>query len=244
MFVLLIHSSITLQVSVNWSSIFELSNESIDQSPSSGSIQPIQYPQQKKNTNEILFVPHSAKYQYQYHCSLRREGIEKKLRLVRASNIFYSDKTPTFRILDNISELNNWSIELPNGIMTRASFPPSQEQIPISLWSWFHSSSALLPEVLLMDGGVSTHLENLIAPKTFSHRDLWSSSLLLTEEGRASVFEGHRDWLDSGSDILTTVTYQCHYRLFKGAASNGAIEKDINQKTWTLKNYESCMMCL
>lgn len=64
-----------------------------------------------------------------------------------------------------------------------------------------------------MDGGVSTHLETLISPKTFSHRDLWSSSLLLTEEGRASVSEGHRDWLNSGSDILTTVTYQCNYGL-------------------------------
>jgi len=112
--------------------------------------------------------------------------------------------------------------------MTRASFSPSQEQIPLSLWSWLHSSSALLPEVLIMDGGVSTHLENVIAPKTFSHRDLWSSSLLLTEEGRANVFEGHRDWLDSGSDILTTVTYQCHYGFFKDAASNGAIEMDIS----------------
>jgi len=76
-----------------------------------------------------------------------------------------------------------------------------------------------MPEVLLMDGGVSTHLENSIAPKAFSHRGLWSSSLLLTEEGRKSVVEGHRDWLNAGSDVLTTVTYQCHYGLFKSGAS-------------------------
>jgi len=62
-----------------------------------------------------------------------------------------------------------------------------------------------------MDGGVSTHLENLIAPLPFSHRALWSSSLLLTETGKAKIIEGHQNWLDSGCNIITTVTYQCHY---------------------------------
>ena len=92
-----------------------------------------------------------------------------------------------------------------------------------------------------MDGGVSTHLESIIAPETFSHRALWSSSLLLTEEGKASIVQGHRDWLDSGSNILTTVTYQCHYGLIKvktcctfksdiasDIAAKGAIEQSIN----------------
>mmetsp|Transcript_7037 Transcript_7037/g.17183 ORF Transcript_7037/g.17183 Transcript_7037/m.17183 type:complete len:421 (-) Transcript_7037:2486-3748(-) len=103
--------------------------------------------------------------------------------------------------------------------MSLSSFPPISEKKSISLWSWFHSSSESMPEVLVMDGGVSTHLEKIIAPKRFSHRNLWSSSLLLTEEGRASITEGHRDWLKSGCDILTTVTYQCHYGLFKGTKS-------------------------
>jgi homocysteine S-methyltransferase len=88
-----------------------------------------------------------------------------------------------------------------------------------------------MPEVLLMDGGVSTHLENMIAPDKFSHRDLWSSSLLLTDEGRASITKGHKDWLDSGSDLLTTVTYQCHYGLVEDAASKGAIENDLKATT-------------
>ncbi len=70
-----------------------------------------------------------------------------------------------------------------------------------------------------MDGGVSTHLENIIAPERFSHRDLWSSSLLLTKEGKASIIQGHRDWIKSGSDILTTVTYQCHFGLSKAPES-------------------------
>mmetsp|Transcript_31647 Transcript_31647/g.76797 ORF Transcript_31647/g.76797 Transcript_31647/m.76797 type:complete len:196 (-) Transcript_31647:1203-1790(-) len=38
------------------------------------------------------------------------------------------------------------------------------------------------PRILLMDGGVSTHLESLIAPSKFSYRHLWSSSLLLNDK--------------------------------------------------------------
>ena len=87
----------------------------------------------------------------------------------------------------------------------------------LSLRDWFHStsdpSSSPSQSIILMDGGVSTHLENLITPTAFSHRALWSSSLLLTETGKAKVIQGHHDWLDSGCNIITTVTYQCHYGL-------------------------------
>jgi homocysteine S-methyltransferase len=48
---------------------------------------------------------------------------------------------------------------------------------------------------------------------SFSHRELWSSSLLLTHDGQNNIRRGHCDWLESGSDIITTVTYQCHYGL-------------------------------
>ena len=74
-------------------------------------------------------------------------------------------------------------------------------------------------DILLMDGGVSTHLEHLLEEKgaSFPHRALWSSSLLLTPSGRDWIQRGHIDWLEAGSDILTTVTYQCHYgTLHKG----------------------------
>ena len=96
---------------------------------------------------------------------------------------------------------------------------PAPERDSMSLWNWFHSPSQSIRNVLLIDGGVSTHLENIIAPEKFSHRDLWSSSLLLTEDGRARILQGHTDWLDSGADILTTVTYQCHYGLFRETAT-------------------------
>lgn len=72
------------------------------------------------------------------------------------------------------------------------------------------------PWIRLMDGGVSTHLEELLKGSqgplaVFSHRALWSSSLLLTESGQDIIRQGHRDWLQAGSDVITTVTYQCHY---------------------------------
>jgi len=75
--------------------------------------------------------------------------------------------------------------------------------------------------ILLLDGGVSTHLEDSCGA-TFKHRELWSSSLLLpqppSEGGGDSadnlerVRRGHMDWLGAGSNIITTVTYQLHYQ--------------------------------
>lgn len=66
-----------------------------------------------------------------------------------------------------------------------------------------------------MDGGVSTHLEKLLSsqnpPTTFEHRALWSSSLLLSSSGKSTILQGHRDWLKAGANILTTVSYQCHF---------------------------------
>jgi S-methylmethionine-dependent homocysteine/selenocysteine methylase len=74
--------------------------------------------------------------------------------------------------------------------------------------------------ILLMDGGVSTHLEQLLEQlnRKFPIRELWSSSLLLSQEGRDTILQGHKNWLCAGSDILTTVTYQCHYGV-KGVES-------------------------
>lgn len=63
--------------------------------------------------------------------------------------------------------------------------------------------------ILVLDGGVSTLLEDRAA---FRYRELWSSSLLLDEAGRQVIRQGHGQWIDAGVDILSTVTYQCHYQ--------------------------------
>jgi len=67
------------------------------------------------------------------------------------------------------------------------------------------------PLVLVLDGGTSTHLERT-GSLPFSH-NLWSSSLLMTEEGRNQISSCHDTFYSSGGcDIVTTVTYQCsHY---------------------------------
>lgn len=64
--------------------------------------------------------------------------------------------------------------------------------------------------IFVLDGGVSTLLEHRNG-EGFVHRELWSSSLLLLEDGKSLIRQAHSDWLTAGANILTTVTYQCHF---------------------------------
>ena len=78
------------------------------------------------------------------------------------------------------------------------------------------------PQLLLLDGGVSTHLESKLSPVPFSHRELWSSSLLLTPAGREAIREAHVDFLSAGADVISTVTYQAHYMPLPGKEEDDA----------------------
>lgn len=85
--------------------------------------------------------------------------------------------------------------------------------MPSSLLEWFQSSIAEIPpSVLLLDGGVSTFLEEVLASRNevFSHRSLWSSSLLLDGK-KQDVQDMHKAFQQAGADIVSTVTYQCHF---------------------------------
>lgn len=116
-------------------------------------------------------------------------------------------------------------------VMKRKTSNRSLYNAAMSLKDWILSTSSVTSSpphpsamsIRLMDGGVSTHLEKLLKaqnpPGAFSHRSLWSSSLLLDEPGRKTILQGHKDWLAAGSDILTTVTYQCHF---------GTVGKDLD----------------
>eukprot|EP00978_Attheya_sp_CCMP212_P040772 scaffold226276_cov55-Attheya_sp.AAC.1 len=66
------------------------------------------------------------------------------------------------------------------------------------------------PIIWLLDGGVSTYLESILR-RPFEHRSLWSSSLLLSSEGREAIRQCHLDFFRAGSDLASTVTYQCNY---------------------------------
>lgn len=102
---------------------------------------------------------------------------------------------------------------------------------PSQLSQWFHGKyenpdPKNKSPILLLDGGVSTHLEHLIQKQrrrgrgvvggegngpVFAHRELWSSSLLLTQEGRDLIKDCHEDFFRAGANIAETVTYQAHY---------------------------------
>ena len=72
--------------------------------------------------------------------------------------------------------------------------------------------------MLLLDGGVSTYLEHVLAARgeVFSHRPLWSSSLLLDGD-KDTVQNMHKTFAEAGADILSTVTYQCHFEGNQGS---------------------------
>lgn len=80
-----------------------------------------------------------------------------------------------------------------------------------SLLDWFQSPSTP-PSVLLLDGGVSTYLENVLKERNqvFSHRSLWSSSLVL-DGNQEDIQSMHRAFHNAGADVVSTVTYQCHF---------------------------------
>jgi len=68
--------------------------------------------------------------------------------------------------------------------------------------------------ILILNGGVSTYLETILQ-KPFAHRCLWSSSLLLhtSPEDEKAIRTCHSDFYSAGSDIITTVTYQCSHAI-------------------------------
>jgi homocysteine S-methyltransferase len=110
-----------------------------------------------------------------------------------------------------------------------------------ALHQWFLGDVGALPRILLLDGGVSTHLEDTLKkeqfPSTapvFPYRELWSSGLLLSETGRKVISTGHLDWLNAGANVISTVTYQCHYEASQWPSANGeaVLTKAIVDQMW------------
>jgi homocysteine S-methyltransferase len=95
--------------------------------------------------------------------------------------------------------------ENATNVQTKSRSPPSENLLK---WIKNHETAS----VLILDGGVSTHLENMLSlhNQCFSSRQLWSSSLLL-DQLDSFILECHNDFAIAGADILSTVTYQCHF---------------------------------
>ena len=64
----------------------------------------------------------------------------------------------------------------------------------------------------------------------FAHRELWSSSLLLSNP--FAIRHGHLDWLKAGSSVLTTVSYQLHYRQERWPSTVISTDEEMDQ-LWT-----------
>eukprot|EP00049_Salpingoeca_infusionum_P004047 m.74293 g.74293 ORF g.74293 m.74293 type:complete len:328 (+) comp12392_c0_seq1:353-1336(+) len=59
--------------------------------------------------------------------------------------------------------------------------------------------------LLFLDGGLSSLLEEEVGAL---HPKLWSSALLLTEEGCEAVISSHEAFVRAGADMIQTVSYQ------------------------------------
>jgi homocysteine S-methyltransferase len=73
----------------------------------------------------------------------------------------------------------------------------------------------------LIDGGLSTELERI---GTKFHGELWTGHALL--DARSSVQEAHRNFVDSGAEVITTASYQLSRQGFKEI---GLTQSDADQ---------------
>lgn len=86
------------------------------------------------------------------------------------------------------------------------TFPHKPQEVP--------SVSALchLQGFAILDGGMGTELQNSGAD--VGH-PLWSAISLLDEQGRALIKRVHRDFLNSGADVLITNSYKLSRQLIE-----------------------------
>ena len=64
-----------------------------------------------------------------------------------------------------------------------------------------------MPQTLLVDGGLSTQLESQGVDLT-QHPQLWTAGLLLSDDGRKQLSTAHKHFLEAGSDVILTASYQ------------------------------------
>lgn len=66
-------------------------------------------------------------------------------------------------------------------------------------------ADALRERVVVLDGGLATHLETRGADLSGG---LWSARMLLAPEGREELVAAHRDMVRGGAEVVTTASYQ------------------------------------
>jgi homocysteine S-methyltransferase len=73
-------------------------------------------------------------------------------------------------------------------------------------------------DVVILDGGLATHLEALGCDL---RDELWSAKLLM--ENPEAILQAHRDYFAAGADVATTASYQASYQAF---AQRGRVEHE------------------
>jgi homocysteine S-methyltransferase len=79
-----------------------------------------------------------------------------------------------------------------------------------------------LPPLILLDGGLGTTLADRYNCVFDERTPLWSSHLLLSEAGRATLSSVQRSFARCGADVLLSATYQASY---EGFARSGVREE-------------------
>ncbi|EJD02563.1 Homocysteine S-methyltransferase [Fomitiporia mediterranea MF3/22] len=82
-------------------------------------------------------------------------------------------------------------------------------------------------EILLLDGGFGTTLEDVFQKDISS--PLWSASLV--EKEPDVIIKAHSEFLNAGSDIILTATYQCSFKTFDRAGYSRPDAINLMRKT-------------
>ncbi|KAL5485537.1 SAM4 [Sanghuangporus weigelae] len=75
------------------------------------------------------------------------------------------------------------------------------------------SSKSSPPRLVLLDGGLGTTLEDVFKKNISS--PLWSASIV--DKDPDTIVQAHSAFLDAGSDVILTATYQCAFETFERA---------------------------
>ncbi len=76
------------------------------------------------------------------------------------------------------------------------------------------ASQKPLSPLTLLDGGLGTTLADLYHVTFDDSTPLWSSQLLLTDEGRGTLLKAQTEFVRSGADMLISCSYQASFEGF------------------------------
>lgn len=86
------------------------------------------------------------------------------------------------------------------------------------------NSNTELPPLILLDGGLGTTLADRYDVLFDESKPLWSSHLLLSEEGRKTLAGAQGAFVENGADVILSATYQASFEGFRKSGVEGGRE--------------------